>query len=310
MRKLLKAALGASILAAGTAQAQTAPDLQDLVVQSEQISRGATQAAEAGVRGEEDDEGVIDGEAGLYVLTLNEIFHLSASGAIGYTDNPLRTADDVGDSFYSDFAVSAGIATRLKEKVDFGLTASVGGREFFEAVGPSNRTAFGSASLGTPVIGPVYVGVVGFGGFSFDRDFTNASSFYGFSGSLSAAIPLGRKVLIRPGVGATRQWSGIAENNSKTVSASADLIVAVLPRVNASLRGAASIRWYDDFYEDVTFIARRDELYGVSAAVSWSPARNVSIAATASYEKQDSSFFLAEFDAWDASAGVVVALRF
>lgn len=304
------AALGAIAFAAGTAQAQTTPDLQDLVVQSEQISRGAAQAADAGVRGEREDGGTIDGEGGLYVLTLNEIFQVSASAGIGYTDNPLRTADNVGDSFYSDFSVSVGLATRIKETVDFGLTANVGGREFFDSAGPSNRTAFGSASLGTGIIGPIYAGVVGFGGYSFERDFTGGSSFYGVSGSLSAAIPLGKRALIRPGIGATRQWSGVSENNSSSVSASADVIVGLVPRVNASLRGIASIRWYDDFYEDVTFVSRRDKVYGGSASLSWSPSRSLSIAATVGYEKQDSRFFLAEFDAWDASAGVVLAFRF
>jgi hypothetical protein len=76
------------------------------------------------------------------------------------------------------------------------------------------------------------------------------------------------------------------------------------------LRGTVVRRWYDDFYEDVTFVARRDTLYGVAASLSWQPTRNLAVTATVSYESQDSRFFLANFDAFEGSAGLSFRLRF
>src|SRR5687768_740617 len=108
-------------LAAPTAGfAQSVPDLSDQVTQSEQLMRDIEQATQG--RDRDPDAGQeVDGESGIYVLTVNRIFQLSASAASGWTDNPERTADDLGSSAFGDFQVSAGIATKLGGAVDFGL---------------------------------------------------------------------------------------------------------------------------------------------------------------------------------------------
>lgn len=296
--------------AASPAAAQVIPDLQEVVVRGEQLNRGIDEAARARGGERDEDDGEIDGEAGIYVLTVNDIFQLTASGGLGYTSNPQRTADDLGGSGFGDFAVSAGIATRLGGAVDFGLSANVSGREFFEQDAPSSRNASLSLSLGVPVAGPVYASVVGFGGYSFDGAFKNGTSFRGLSGSLSAAFPVTNSLVIRPGIGATRQWAEVEENNSSVIAASVDVIYALAPRLTATVRGSAARRWYDDFYEDVTFVERRDTLYGVTAALSFRPSDNIAITANLSYERQNSRFFLAAFDALESSAGVSLRVRF
>lgn len=310
---------GVSILGAGAAltfalapsslSAQAVPDLRDLVTQSEQINRGTAQAARSRVAASE-GETAIDGEAGIYVLTVNQIFQVSAAGGIGYSDNPARTADDLGGSFFGEFSVNAGLATKLGGLVDFGLSANVGGREFFEDDAPSSRTMSATVSAGLPVIGPVYAGLAGFAGFSFDGDFKGGTSFYGASATLSATIPITQRFAIRPGLGVTRQIAEVHENDSTLIAASVDAFYTISPHVAASLRGTAVRRWYDDFYEDVTFVARRDTVYGVTAALSYEPRPGIAIAATLSYETQDSRFFLANFDAFEGTAGLSFRLRF
>lgn len=290
--------------------AQVVPDLQDITVQGEQINRSVQETMRDRPGGRAEDDESIDGEAGIYVLTLNQIFQLSGSGTIGYTDNPNRTADDFGGSVFSDFSLAAGLATRLGRTVDFGLFAIVAGREYYEAPDPSTRTVSANMSLGLPVAGPLYAGVVAFGGGSFDRGFENGTVFYGLSGNLSAALPLTDKFAVRPGVGATRQWSEISENDSSSLAASLDLFYAARPDLIFSLRGTVARRWYDDFYEDVTFVVRRDTLYGVSGAIAYRPATNLTVAVTASYENQDSRFFLATFDDFEAALALSTLLRF
>ncbi len=51
-------------------------------------------------------------------------------------------------------------------------------------------------------------------------------------------------------------------------------------------------------------------LYGVTAAIAYQPTPNISLAATLSYENQNSRFFLAQFDALEGIAGVSFRLRF
>lgn len=293
----------------GAAWAQTTPDIQDLVVQGEQINRSVEGAVERDSRRSGEDA-AIDGEAGVYVLTVNRIFQVSASAGLGYTDNPTRTADDVGNAAYGDFSLAGGIATRLGNRVDFGLSANVGGREFFDAVGPSSRTVSATASLGMPIVGPVYAGIVAFGGYSFDNEFENGTSFHGVSGNLSAALPVTEGVVLRPGLGATRQWSAVSENNSSMAAASLDLLGAISPSVTASLRVTAARRWYDDFYEDVTFVERRDMIYGIAASIAWRPAPFLAVVATISFDNQDSTFFLSNFQAVEGGVGASLHYRF
>lgn len=309
---MLRAFLLAALLAvSGTARAQAGPDITDAVIQGQQVNDAVSRAMRTRVQGDAAPDDKIDGEAGVYVMRLNEIFSITASGGMGFTTNPQRTADNIESSFYGDFNMAAGVATRLGEAVDLGLSASVGGRQFFESFAPSTRTLSGNFSLGMPVgRSPLYVGVVGFGGYSFDDSIRGGTSFYGASGSVSAAIPVTQSVVVRPGIGVTRQWSGVSENNSNSLSGSVELLAALAPRVTASIRGNLSRRWYDDFYEDVTFVKRVDMQYQIGAVIAWQATDRLTLAINGGYEKQDSRFFLSDFDAFDAGIGVALNFRF
>lgn len=307
---------GAAALALGSfaphlAGAQSLPDIPDSVLQSEHITRsveGTIRDAKRGRPGEEDS--AIDGEAGLYVLTLNEIFYISGSAGLGFTDNPRRTADNRDGSLFGDAAISAGLATRLGERMDFGLSASINGREYFADRTASSRSASSSISLGLPVAGPLYLGVVGFGGASFNRDFDNSTAFYGTSASLSALLPLSKRLVVRPSVGGTRQWSGVSENNSVSTGGSLEVFYLASPKVSASARIGVSKRWYDDFYEDVTFVSRRDTQYTGSVAITWRPSKRAGITASVGYDRQDSTFFLSRYRAWETAATLTATMRF
>lgn len=307
---LLAAMLSTGLLPATMATAQSVPDLQDLVIQGEQINRGA----EAATRGRDAPRLTtgreVDGEAGIYILNVNRIFHVMAGAGLGYTDNPTRTDADTGGSFFADFAAGAGLSTRIDEKVDFGLNVSVNGREFFKDYGPSSRSISTSMSAGVPLGGPAYFGMTAFGGYSYDGGFHNGVAFYGLSGTLSAAFAASPRLILRPGVGVVRQWSGTHENNNTSLSGSVDVTYLIAPTVSLLGRGVVSRRWYDDFYEDVTFVKRRDTLYGVSATVAWQAANRLSVTATLAYDHQNSSLFLSKFDALETAASVTAIYRF
>lgn len=307
--KLLVPAVAACLCPAmAPAGAQTLPDLQDLAIQGEQINRNAAIASERGQAVV--SETPVDGDAGVYILTLNKIFQLSAGSAIGYTDNPTRTSNPTAGSGFADFFVSAGVSTRVHDKVDVGLSVSANGREFFKDYGPSDRSLSSTVSIGVPIAGPVYANVVGFGGYSFDRKFRGGTSFYGVSGTLSATLPLTPHLVARPGVGVVRQWSETSENNSTSLSGSIDLSYALSPSVSLLGRGIIQKRWYDNFYEDVTFVKRDDTIYGVSASLSWRVAPSFSLSASSSYTKQDSPLFMTDYDVFEGSAILAATYRF
>lgn len=289
------------------ASAQVSPPIDDAVIQGEILNRSAGQAAAAtGQQGEAADN-EIDGEAGIYVLTVNEIFFVSGSAGVGYSTNPTRTANDAGEDWYGDLGASVGVSTRLAGAVDFGASLNVDARDFFDTDDASSRSVSTTVSVGAPIFGPVYGSVVAFGGYAYDDSFDNKTSFYGLSANASSAFRLSENLLLRPGVGITQQWSGVSENNSLTATASVDAAYAISPQWIVSGRVSISQRNYEDFYEDVTFVEREDTSVGVSASVIWRPARNMTLAASISYEDQDSTFFLSEFDALDT--GVSFSFR-
>lgn len=294
-------------IATPMAAAQVSPPIEDVVIQGEILNRSVGEAIGRQGAAGQPGSNEIDGEAGIYLLTVNEIFFVSGAGGLGYASNPTRTASDAGEDYFGEFNARLGVATRLGGAVDFTAAASVEGRDFFDDDLASSRSVSTTASVGATLWGPLYGSMTAFGGYAFDDSFNNETGFYGLAGNLSASFQLTPNLLVRPGIGVTRQWSDVSENDSATATASIDAIYAIAPQWAASARISASQRDYDDFYEDVTFVKREDDSAGVSASLVWQPMRNTTLAASISYEKQNSSFYLSEFEAFEA--GLNVALR-
>jgi Putative beta-barrel porin 2 len=305
------AILCVALVTPNKAAAQVTPDVTEATIQGQQIIDAANKAAQTRQRTGQTGGDIINGEAGIFVLTVNDIYSVSLSGGAGYTDNATRTADNIDKGYYSDFGLSAGISTKLAEKVDFGFSGTIGGREFADEIPPSNRTVSSNISLGAKVgRTPLYFSVVGFGGYSFDGKFKNANSFYGVSSTLSASMPIGQRLFVRPSLGVTRQMAGVSENNSTSLSGSLELVARITPKLTGSLRGVVTGRLFDDFYEDVTFVERQDTQYQIGGSLSYRLSKFATLSASASYEKQGSKFFLSQYTASDAAFGLSVRVQF
>ena len=296
-------------VAAGPAQAQAVPPIEESVTQGAQIEEAVRRAERPGDPEAVDDQ-AIDGEAGVYVLKKEKIFYLAASAGLGYSTNPLRTADDVGGSGSADASLSAGLRTRLGGAVDFGLAANVEGTRYFEAFAPSNNVASGNISLGAAIPKtPIYVGAAGFGGWNFDEDFKAPVSFYGASAHVSASLKMAPNVVVQPAIVATRLWTEVKENDTKTVSGRLS-ITAFSGPMAVTLTGSASRIWFDNFYEDVTFVARDDWQYDVAASLSYRILPSLTLNANVRYTKRDSPFFLADYRSLENGLSLGAVLRF
>ena len=302
----LVSALATTMFATAPARAQGLPDVQDAIVEGSQVDAAIATGTREGIARVDDTE--IDGEAGIYVLRKNDIFYVGGVTGLSYSENPSRTSDDLGDSFAAEFAAVAGVQTRIDQKYDLGASVTVSGIEYFEDFAPSSRNTIGTVTIGTPLSNtPLYVSASAFGGYNFDNDFENGTGFYGGSASLSAAFLLGPRTILNPGVGFTRQWSGIDENDSTSLGASASITHQLDPR--ASLRAEVGVRktWYDNFYEDVTFVERRDTQYSGAVSASYRLDRTYVLNATVGYEKRDSTLFLSEYESFEA--GLQLSIR-
>lgn len=287
--------------------AQAIPDIEGAIIQDNQIGDAIRDQQDRGVQIRDEDE-TIDGEAGIFVLQKNRIFFVGGSYGVSYSENPLRTVDDVGDSFAVNFAATAGVQTRIDDAFDFGLNVAVSGSEYSESFAPSSRNVNGALSVGTPIGGtPLYLNGTVFGGFNFDEDFENGSAFYGGSISLGAAFPIGKRTLIRPGISATRQWSEVEDNNSTSAAVTIGVVHAIDPQWTLAANARVNRTWFDDFFEDVTFLPRKDWQYGGNVSMSYRHNENITASVSAGYEKRDSTFFLSEFESFEAS--LIFALR-
>lgn len=292
------------------AAAQSTPDIEGAVIQQGQITDLLRDEIGQG-RAMPGDDGEIEGEAGVYVLTLNEIFFVGGSAGLGYAENPERSALSDGGSFLTSAGLTAGLQTRVAEQFDVGLRASVSGVEYLEAAAPSSRSISAALSAGMPLgDSPFYAGISAFGGYNFDGDFKGGTSFYGASASLGAGLPLGPATLLRPGIGVTRQWSGISENNSTSAAVSVSLLHQPAPQVTLAADAQVSRAWFDNFYEDVTFVERSDWSYSAGLSANWSPAEWFSVSASAGYEKRDSAFFISEYEGFETAIAMTVRHRF
>ena len=89
-----------------------------------------------------------------------------------------------------------------------------------------------------------------------------------------------------------------------------DLLHLVSEDVTVGASASVSRVWFDDFYEDVTFIERNDWQYGADVNASWSPNEWFSVTASVGYQKLDSAFFLSNYDGIEASLALAARKRF
>lgn len=308
-KKIVPIAAFAALFAAN-AHAQAVPDINDSITEGSQIDDIIRQQDRIGSQlGQDSNE--IDGEAGIFVLRANEIFYVGGSYGIGYSENPQRTVDGDGDSFLVNLAATAGVQTRIAEAVDFGISATVGGTEYNENFAPSSRSISGAITAGTQVgQSPVYLGFTAFGGFNYDDSFNNGTGFYGGSASVSAGFALGPRTAIRPSISGTRQWSDISENDSTSVTGGVSVTHAVATNFSIGASTRVTHTWFDNFFEDVTFVKRKDWQYGGGINATYRVNDNILLGAAAGYEKRDSTFFVSEYESFEASLTFSARLRF
>lgn len=300
----------ATIFAGSPLYAQATPDIEESIIRGSQITDLVRD--EGRVTGSlQTSDGEIDGEGSIYVLTVNEIFFVGATLGAGYSENPQRTSNPQGGSFLADASAIIGVQTRVAETVDFGLRASISGVEYKDAPEVSSRSVVATMSAGMPISNtPLYVSASGFGGFNYNSDFENSTSFYGTSLAVSAGFPISQRTIIRPSIGATRQWSEIEENNSYSLAASVGAVHFVTSEFSVGANAAVRHVWFDDFYEDVTFVARNDWQYSGDVNARWSPNDWLGVTASLGYQKRDSAFFLSSYDGFEASLVVSARKRF
>lgn len=297
-------------LAPFAAIAQTANDLERAVTAGAQFEETQQLLDEA--QGDATLGGMIDGEAGVFILKKNEIFQLGAAIGAGYTDNPGRTLDtNAEDANFASLALTAGVNTRVAQKYDAGINVVVSGTEYDRSDAPSYRSAITNAYIGTPVLdGRVYISGNVSAGVSADKDFDDTTGFYSAGFNASTVHRITENIIVRPSLGIAQTWSEQEEQNNLAITALAQVVWQPADKWLVQGDISYSHRVYDDFFEDVTFVERKDDVIRAGIGVSRQLNDYVSLNANLDYTSQDSEFFISEYDAIDAGLNLRVSKRF
>lgn len=296
------------ILSALTASyAQVFDDIENAVTRGSQFNETLEDFSDRPVLDE--DELTIDGEAGVYILKKNDIFAVGAILGAGYADNPSRTQDsDVDPSAAVQFALTAGIDTKINKQIDAGLNIGLSGTEYDKSGAPDNRNVFANAYLGkTFGDGEFFGSVSGSYGQAMNGTFNDGTGFYGLNASVTTIRPVSDRVIFRPRVTVSRQWSEVSEQENTSISADAGIVWAIASKWQVSGSISYTHRVYDDFFEDVTFVERKDDVWRASLGVARQINDKVAISGNITFVDQSSDFFLSEYDSLDG--GLSLSLR-
>lgn len=289
--------------------AQTVNDIENAVTQGAQFD-DVLALSDRRQMGEE--EAVIDGEAGVFILRKIDIFAVGALLGGGFSSNPRRNFDTNGDSsIFASMAVTAGVNTRIASTYDAGVNIIMSGIEYEREDAPSNRNVIGNAYIGKSVLNErLYISATAATGVTMDGNFKQGTAFYRAALRASSVFPLSKHVFLRPGVSIARQWSGQSEQNNISATATGEIIWRPMPKWLVSGLVSYIYRRYDDFFEDVTFVKRKDNLISASLSVVRHITKNIDASASVEYAHQGSKFFLSEYDSFDGGIYGRITHRF
>ncbi len=262
-------------------------------------------------RQDAEDRAIVDGEPGVFILKKAKIFTVGISAGGGYSSNPGRTLDTSNESAFANVALRAGVNTIVAQTYDVGLNIAVSAVEYDDTLGPSSRSAVTNAFIGRGVWdNRIYVSGSVVAGVNANEKLKQGRAFYGTSINASYVHKLSNNILLRPSVSASRQWSGESEQNNISATASAELIWQIAPKWTMSTQLAYTHKAYDNFFEDVTFVKRKDGNIQAGFRVTRKIADKVNISVSYDYTTQDSTFFLSEYESHDGGINLQISKKF
>lgn len=297
-------------LSAGISSAQSAADLESAVTTGSQFDEAQLLLEEQ--RDTTEGAASIEGEPGIFILRKNKIFTYGAAVGTGFSDNPGRTLNSSGeDAAYASAALTAGINTRIAQRYDAGASFVGSLNKYDRSDAPSNSNAILNSYIGTPVLdGALYVSANAAAGLNMDDSFDRGTAFYQIGASVSNVTRLSDTILLRPSFGVARQWAGQGEQKNLSATASAELIWRARPKWLVRGNVAYTHRIYDDFFEEVTFVERKDDSVRLGVSVARQINESINASLNFEYTDQRSSFFISEYDAIDGGLSLRLSKRF
>lgn len=289
-------------IAGDAAQAQPVPDPR-----IDQRVRPFTRSAEE--RRAAEDEAILTGRDDILLMRRRRFFSLFGSASGGYSDNvALSPTMREGDAYVAaDLGLR--VATQLGGLVDVYAEGGLSTTRYFDQTGLDLVAAFGAVGAHVAAAGfdvdLAYTPSIVWDGDVEDRQLTQ----HRFSAGISRAFRVGRG-LVRLSAGGERIEADPAAFQNFAANAGLSGILPLGPRGSlvASVRGVR--RWYDNYFEGLLGLERRDWYLEGAVALSWQIHPNIGLETRISHARNWSTADISRYRVTTAAAVIRAVLRF
>lgn len=306
---MIRPALAALLaLAPAAALAQTA--VTDAIVREQQIRDAIGAAPEPEPRGDDGEGATLPGETGVFVLLQRDIFSFEAGFGAGLTTNAAKSDVDSRRSAFLTAYADLGVDTRIGGAVNAGLHLAVSSIRYTDASDLSSSSLVGSFTLGEEIWNGLYAQGNLSLGYSFGDGFSRDSTFLAGSVTLSRRFTLHDRVSALPYVFAGGQHVDQSELRNLSFGAGLRLDVLVAEGLVVSPSFSYTRVSYPDFFEDATFVERRDNRLQFGVSMQYAVAEMLLIGGSFGYSFNASTLDLSEYESADGSALLRATFRF
>lgn len=301
--KLLGYASVAGIVAALTAPAYAAQDTIDQRLENFRMT---------GIADVPPEEYLLTGRDDLMLLQERKFFTLSATGRTTFTNNAylsdqVRKSDTVVDG-----KVSGKVATKIAQTYDvYAELGAIGSRYMHQqALGYNGITANvgGEAPINDKWrVGVQYGYTMAFlkGGFS--EQLVTINDFVAYT---NYTLQINPNTLLVPQLSLDRTIAAPSDYNALALDASVSLLHRFRPTVIGVVAVETGYKDYNNYFESITHIDRKDRTYGVNASVRWTPLDAVQLSASFAATHNDSTLLSSDYNAVSISPMVEMKVNF
>jgi hypothetical protein len=284
--------------------------VRDSVTQGAQADRAIEQARDRLLSSQSGADS-IGRDPGVFVLIEKDIFSVGLDVGLGYTNEVDKGSLQDAKSAYTSLQFDIGADTRIADSFNAGARLTVAETIFHDTRGFDSAALLGSVYVSEAFFGgTLIVTADATGGLNGGYDFDNGSSYINASIRAARPIPLSRDVVLVPTVFASIVHAEQGEQNRWETGASARLIARLDDDLRLNVAGGVTFADYDNFYEDVLFVSRRDTTAYASFGLEYTIDENVSAFANVRYSNRTSTLDIVEYEETDASVSIGLTARF
>jgi hypothetical protein len=282
----------------------------DSITQGAQADRAIEQARHRLLQGTalDNDPGQ---DPGIYVLVRQDIFSVGLDVGVGYTSEVDKGSLRDAESTYTSMQFDIGADTRIANSFNAGVRLTVAETLYHDEDGFDSGALIGSIYVSEPFFDDTLIVTADVtGGLNGGYDFDDHSAYVNTSIRAARPIPLTNSIVFVPSISVSNVFSEQGEQNRWEYGAQARLAARLDEDLRLTVGAGVTYSDYDNFFEDVLFVSRRDTTAYASLGLEYMIDENVRAFANVRYTNRTSTLDIVEYEETDASVSIGLSARF